>query len=146
MVHLLEGLIQRKGWKKQMSRNRLFLVWEEIVGPEVAVHAQPSVIRGKTLWLNVSDSVWMQQLHYQQLAILDEINRRLPKNGITGIRFKIDSTLGQNQPEPPPENKPTCEPDLQKQEKFDDMLSSLKDKEMRRVIKDLWLRLEKARA
>ena len=145
MSELLNSLIQKKGWKKQISRNRVFLLWDRIVGEDIAVHAQPFVVRGKTLWLNVSDSVWMQQLQFQKMTILERIKQVLPGSSITDIRFQIDTSLGRSRPEqqlPEPQSTP---PDPQKKEKFDKMISTLKDEEMRQAMEHLWLKLEQAR-
>lgn len=131
-----------------MTRNRVFLLWDRIVGKDIAVHAQPHVVRGRTLWLNVSDSVWMQQLQFQKMTILERIKQVLSGSSINDIRFQLDTSLGQSRPRPEqqsPEPRSTP-PDPQKKEKFDEMISTLKDEEMRQAMKRLWLKIEQARA
>ena len=146
MSELLNSLIQKKGWKKQITRNRVFLLWDRIVGEDIAVHARPFVVRGEILWLNVSDSVWMQQLQFQKMTILERIKQLLPGSSINDIRFQLDTDLGRPRPvkEQPSEPR-TTPPDPQKKEKFDEMISTLKDEEMRRAMEHLWLKLERAR-
>ncbi|MCD6389520.1 MAG: DUF721 domain-containing protein [Desulfobulbaceae bacterium] len=147
MSELLNSLIQKKGWKKQITRNRVFLLWDQIVGEDIAVHAQPFVVRGRTLWLNVSDSVWMQQLQFQKMTILERVKQVLPGSSINDIRFQLDTSLGRSRPQPEqksPELQSTP-PDPQRKEKFDKMISTLKDEKMRQAMEHLWLKLEQAR-
>lgn len=145
MSELLNSLIQKKGWKKQISRNRVFLLWDRIVGEDIAVHARPFVVRGRTLWLNVSDSVWMQQLQFQKMTILERVKQVLPGSSINDIRFQIDTSLGRPRPIQQSSEPQSTPPDSQKKEKFDKMISTLKDPEMRQAMERLWLKLEKAR-
>jgi manganese/zinc/iron transport system substrate-binding protein len=68
------------------------------VGPDISGRAQPACIRGSVLWVDVLDSIWMQQLHLQKLLLLDLINRRLDNGSISDIRFKLNSELGSTKP------------------------------------------------
>ena len=146
MSELLNSLIQKKGWKKQITRNRVFLLWDRIVGEDIAVHAQPFVVRGRTLWLNVSDSVWMQQLQFQKMTILERVKQVLPGSSINDIRFQLDTSLGRPRPvEKQPSESHSTPPDPQKKAKFDEMISTLKDEKMRQAMEHLWLKLEQAR-
>lgn len=141
---LLSELIQKKGWKKQINRNRIFLIWDQLVGPEIAHHAQPQVIRGKVLWINVSDSVWIQQLQFQKIMLLEQINRNIDTS-IEDIRFSIDSSLDRPLPEPEPtpvSRKYKIDPEKKVQMKK--LFSSVENKEVRRAMEKLWLKLDKS--
>ena len=142
---LLTDLIQQKGWKKQISRNRVFLLWESIVGPEIAHHARPQVIRGKVLWVNVSDSVWMQQLQFQKIMLLEQINQNI-ETSIEDIRFSVDPSLDRPLPEPEPQSAPPeYQPDPEKKAEMEKLFSSVENREVRRAMKELWLKLDRAR-
>ena len=143
---LLGELIRKKGWKKQLNRNRVFLIWDELVGPQIAHHAQPQVIRGKVLWINVSDSVWIQQLQFQKIMILEQINRNIDTS-IEDIRFSIDSSLDRPLPEPEPEPEPApvkYKIDPEKKARMEELFSSVENKEVRQAMERLWLKLDKA--
>jgi hypothetical protein len=146
MSSLLSDLIQKKGWKKQINRNKVFLIWEQIVGPEIAHHAQPQVIRGKVLWVNVSDSVWIQQLQFQKIMLLEQLNHNIHTT-IEDIRFSIDSSLDRPLPEhEPPALIVDYQPDPEKKAQMEKLFSSVDDKEVRQAMKRLWLKLDKAGA
>lgn len=143
---LLAELIQKKGWKKQINRNKIFLIWEKIVGAEIAHHAQPQIVRGKVLWINVSDSVWIQHLQFQKMIILEQINHYL-STSIKDIRFNIDSSLDRPLPEPVKPSQPVhYQPDPAKRARMDKMFSSVKNKEVRQAMRKFWLALDKAGA
>jgi hypothetical protein len=90
----------------------------------------------------------MQQLQFQKMTILERIKQVLSSSSINDIRFQLDTSLGRSRPQPvqqSPESRSTP-PDSQKKEKFDEMISTLKDEEMRQAMKRLWLKIEQARA
>lgn len=52
--------------------------WEEIVGTAVASHTRPSSLRGRKLYIEVDDSVWMAELaRFHKKRIIDAINHNL---------------------------------------------------------------------
>ncbi len=144
MASLLESLIKQKGWKKQINRNRVFLIWEQVVGPEIAHHAQPRVFRGKVLWVDVSDSVWLQHLQFQKITIIEQLNKRIGA-AIEDIRFNVDPAL--DRPLPSPEIQPSAldyQPDPGKKAEMEKLFASIEDLEVRRAIGRLWLTLDRA--
>jgi hypothetical protein len=68
---------------------KLWMLWEGAVGKQVADHAQPSSIKGGTLVVKVSDSVWLQELEFRAYEIKERINHALRKEAIKKIRFKV---------------------------------------------------------
>lgn len=151
---VLDGLLWDRNWQYRLGLNRVFLFWEEIVGHEMAAVVYPEAVHGAVLWVSVPDSMWMQQLHLQKVALLDKLNCRLEKEskGFSGsgkapviedIRFKIGR----------PEHLPKCENverlvkchsvDPQREHDFDILSQSIKDDELRASMKRLWLGQEK---
>jgi hypothetical protein len=68
---------------------KLWKLWDEVVGRQVADHARPSSIKRGTLVVKVSDSVWLQELEFRAYEIKERINRALQKEAIKKIRFKV---------------------------------------------------------
>lgn len=151
---LLAAVLTQKDWQRRLRLHQVFLYWDEVVGREIARHAQPQVIKGEVLWLAVSDSIWMQQLQFERHHILELLNARLAAGselpaGTTGpekhtaprlldLRFTLDSSFGRRQP------VRRKEPALQEIDhnqfaQFSASLNSIEDQETRESMKRLWL-------
>lgn len=69
----------------------IWKVWDEVVGPSVAIHARPSrILKGK-LRVEVSEPIWLQELEYVKDTIKEKLNQRLGRKAVE----KIDLRLGQ---------------------------------------------------
>jgi hypothetical protein len=137
---LLSDVFQNKKWHSRLELHRVFEFWNSTVGREIAAIAQPSLIRGKVLWIKVTDSVWMQQLHLQKMLLLKKINQQLHGEKINDIRFQLNSSL-----HPPPEpqikkNKPVFL-DKKEEQKFDTLISSLDNEDLKVSLKSLWVKM-----
>lgn len=52
--------------------------WTEMVGEAVAGHTQPVSLKGKKLYIEVDDSVWMAELaRFHRRRIIDAVNHNL---------------------------------------------------------------------
>ena len=68
---------------------RLWNVWDEVVGPQIARNAQPSWIKNGRLRVTVSDPIWLQELKFAGETITDKLNRRLGRKAVEKIEFRI---------------------------------------------------------
>jgi predicted nucleic acid-binding Zn ribbon protein len=139
---LLSGVAEDKKWRSKLELHRVFELWQAIVGPAIGAVAQPSLIRDHILWIKVTDSIWMQQLHLQKLLLLEKINKQLHAEKFTDIHFQLDSTLS---PPPAPRiEKKTKAVLLNKKEEqeFDRLISSLKNEDLRKSLKSLWVTMK----
>ena len=64
-------------------------VWEEVVGPVVSRHAQPSWLDDGCLRVVVSDPIWMQELRFSEDEIKRMINEKLGRRAVVKIEFKV---------------------------------------------------------
>jgi hypothetical protein len=90
---LLRELLARWGMEGKLREYQAFLVWDEVVGPQIAVRAQPAKIRSGVLEVRVDQPVWMQQLQLMKPKILARLNERLGDRVINDIfwrRGRID--------------------------------------------------------
>lgn len=144
---LLDDMIKQKHWSKKIKQHTVFELWPEVVGKDIAQRTCPYVIRGSILWVRVSDSVWMQQLHLQKPLILEKINNRLKGAVISDLRFQVDSNL--DGVDTDYSEKPVAveaEEDPAEGEGFDAMLQSVTDdREVQEAVKKCWERLRRAR-
>ena len=142
--NLLGDLFQRRNWQERLRMHALFSFWDEAVGEEIALRAQPDLIRGTVLWLRVSDSIWMQHLHLSKNLLMENVNSRLGECRITDIRFRIDPALGRpvapSAPEPPPQSV-----DPERLRKAEALFAALPDKELQQTLRRLWIKTETRR-
>ena len=138
---LLSAVFQNKNWHSKLELHRVFEFWNATVGREIAAVAQPSLIRGRVLWIKVSDSIWMQQLHLQKILLLQKLNQQLHGEEISDIRFQLNSSLP-----PPPEPEPRkVKPvllDKKKEQEFDKLISSLENDDLKASLKSLWVKMQ----
>lgn len=138
---VLAGLFAERHWEERLGQHQLFQFWDEVVGAEIARQARPAVIRGTVLWVEVIDSIWMQQLHLQKIMLLAALNSRLPGDGLSDIRFRIGRGLGEKEAKPTPAKKSRRkQPDPEKQRRFANLLTALPDVETRARLLSLWER------
>jgi hypothetical protein len=73
----------------QREQFRVWDIWEEVVGPQIAGKTRPEALRNGVLVVSVTSSVWMQELSFMKQKILDRINQTLAPATIREIRFKL---------------------------------------------------------
>ena len=151
---LLAAVLTQKDWQRRLRLHQVFLFWEEVIGGEIARHAQPQVIKGDVLWLAVSDSIWMQQLQFERHHILELLNARLAAGGehsavtagggdgaaprLADLKFTLDTSIGRRQ-QPRPKKSAAQEIDHDQFAQFSASLNSIDDPETRESLKRLWL-------
>ena len=92
-LHRLGDILQASLKKRKIFLNfedrRFREVWNKAVGPQIAAQSRPGQLRGETLFVKVSTSVWMQQLHFMKEEIIEKINQSLGKAVVKNIYFSI---------------------------------------------------------
>jgi len=101
---LVDKLLQGLGLDEKLHQYRALIIWEDVVGPQIAARTKPVRIREGILEVNVDQPTWMQQLQLMKPKILAQLNAELGKATIKDLflkRGKINLRLDK-QPEPPP--------------------------------------------
>jgi len=139
---LFAELFKKRQWDKRLALHAVFRNWPQVVGPEIAERTEPQVIRGTVLWIAVSDSVWMQQLHLQKQALLERINANIRgSEKISDIRFQLDVALGEVRVAAESSSRPVVAPqpvDPEAQKGFEGLISAIGDAELRTRLLALW--------
>ncbi len=153
LASLIADVFQKRNWQRRLGLHQVFLFWDKVIGAEIAAHAQPKVIRGDVLWISVSDSVWIQHLQFEKMALLDKINVRLaklqPRNSrdnpntwrLNDIRFDIGikSNLAKVPEKVERQSAPINEERLAE---FDRLLEAVSEPELKNSMRRLWLAME----
>ena len=71
--------------------------WKSIAGPRLGEHSHPSDLRHGLLIVESEHQGWMQLLQLQQDKMLEEIQRKFPDLGVTGMAFRLGKAAA-----PPP--------------------------------------------
>ena len=86
---VIPGLLRDKGWEVQLDLHSIFPRWKEIVGEEMNEYAQPLKIEKGVLWLEVTNSAWLQQLQYEKLELLDTLNSCFRLSSLKDIKMVL---------------------------------------------------------
>jgi predicted nucleic acid-binding Zn ribbon protein len=68
---------------------RIWDLWPEAVGPIIAESARPCWIKNGVLRVLTDDSIWLQELKYQEQSILERLNALLGRRAVSKIEFKM---------------------------------------------------------
>ena len=88
-ARLLGDLRRQEPWARKLSRHRVFRVWEAAVGEGLARVARPAAVRGGRLFVEVSDSAWVQELKLRESELLKRLNEALGREEFTGLTFRL---------------------------------------------------------
>jgi predicted nucleic acid-binding Zn ribbon protein len=103
LSHTLGSMLKARGLGSRLDEYRVFGQWEKSVGPVIARHAQPQIVRGKKLTLVVDSPAWMQQLSLLKPQIVEKVNRNLGKETIKDIMLRLGEVESRTEPsERPP--------------------------------------------
>ncbi|MDT8441581.1 MAG: DUF721 domain-containing protein [Desulfuromonadales bacterium] len=146
---LLEQLLSGLGLDERLRQARALVIWEEVVGPQIAAHTRARKLRDGVLEVGVDQPTWMQQLQLMKPQILRKLNAELgdaPVRDIFLKRGKLAPRAGAA-PEPgvPWRRTPL---DAAEQQQLAQLVAGLDDPELRREMTSLLgkqLRLHKAR-
>lgn len=85
---LLTGLLAGWGLDERLRQYQALVIWDEIVGPQIAARAKPERIRDGVLEVCVDQPTWMQQLQLLKPQILAKLNARLGEGALREIFLK----------------------------------------------------------
>ena len=87
---LVPQVMKKLGLEQRLRESQVFFLWPEIVGAEVARHAQPVSLRHGLLDVTVDHPVWLQELsRYYKPLMLQKVQERVGKKTVRDIRFRI---------------------------------------------------------
>jgi hypothetical protein len=89
MDSVLKEVARDLNFEDKMEQVMLYRLWTAAVGEQIARNATPVLVRGGVLHVNVTSSVWVQELHFLRDMLLEKLNAGLSGQKITAIRFKV---------------------------------------------------------
>jgi len=85
---LVDKLLKGLGLDDRLQQYRALIIWETVVGPQIAARTRPVRIREGVLEVNVDQPTWMQQLQLMKPKILAQLNGELGKATIKDLYLK----------------------------------------------------------
>lgn len=76
--------------EKRRGETEIVQAWNNLLDPNLTAHAQPVGIHNGTLFVNVDNSVWLDEIvRYQRREILQRLQHCFGKDVIKRISFRI---------------------------------------------------------
>jgi len=75
---VLKNLIQDREWQSGIAERNLFVNWENIVGANIAEHAEPIAILEGVLTIRTSSTAWATQLNLISNDVLSSLQKSAP--------------------------------------------------------------------
>jgi hypothetical protein len=145
----LERSLRDLGLQKRLKTEQLSVLWPKIIGPSVAKIAHPAQCRNGTLFIDVADSVWIQELKFQEGALVEQLNDALGEPLVRRLFFQLARTPPAPEPSSPCESStaPPAVPTLDPQQELalEREVAGVRDPELREILKDFRRRLLQAR-
>lgn len=87
---LVPQVMKKLGLEQRLQQSQVFFLWSEIVGSDIARHAQPVSLRNGLLVVTVDHPVWLQELsRYHKSLMLQKVQGRIGKKAVRDICFRI---------------------------------------------------------
>ena len=87
---VVPGVMKRLGLEQRLQQSQAFSLWPQIVGADIAKHAQPVSLRNGILTVAVDHPVWLQELsRYHKPLLLQKVRARVGAKAIRDIAFRI---------------------------------------------------------
>lgn len=146
---LVADIRRRERWGRRLSRHPVFLIWKAAVGEGIARGARPVFVKNGTLWVEVGDSAWLQEMEMRSDGLIEALNARLEKKKLKALRFRV----GQSKSEPanawgerPARPAPPAWTEIGKSDRhaIDDALEDIPDAELKGKVVRLIQRAEKS--
>ena len=87
---ILPRVLELMGLEDKFEEARLLKGWAEVVGAAIAKKSRARSLRDGILYIEVENSVWMQELWFRQKQIIERIKKDFPNIDIRGIRLEIE--------------------------------------------------------
>lgn len=83
----LNKIIKDLGIENEILRNQAIAIWPEVVGKKIANVSKAEKIVGKTLFVNVKNDSWRNELFFLKKEIMQKLNKKMGKNVIDDLKF-----------------------------------------------------------
>ena len=86
---IMADLMVRRGLGRVLATEALHDVWRKIVGDTLAAQSQPGPLRGGTLEIIVTHTIFKQEMIYVEKQILSQLAQQAPELKIDRLRYRV---------------------------------------------------------
>jgi len=86
---ILNRFLAESGLEDQIQTANMLQLWAKTVGPAAASHTRALTIKEGTLYVEVDNSAWLQQLTYLKKCYIEKLNEQAGSRSIRNIHFKM---------------------------------------------------------
>lgn len=133
---LFEAVFAGKPAQKLLREMKIWQVWEDAVGQQIAAKALPAAFRDGMLTVRVSGSAWMQQLTMMKPQIIANLNNAAGEPLVREIFFKQGTITGK-EPESAPYTPPARDLSPEETAWITSQGDRIADPELRRTMESL---------
>jgi hypothetical protein len=141
-IHRIDKILQKTfrtlDLEAKLDGYRIWPLWHEMVGEQIARRAQPERIRNRVLFIRVASSTWMQQLQTMKPVLLEKIHKITRQSSIEDIRF----SLGEVTAPSPTAVEPLAakQAEVMLKPEMEDQIGSVQDAELRELIRNIMMK------
>lgn len=84
---LARDVANTRGWSPRVAEGTVFAQWFEVVGEQIAEHAQPTLLRDGVLTIAAESTAWATQLRMVQAQVLAKIAAAVGDDVVTALRI-----------------------------------------------------------
>ncbi len=86
---LIGNVLKGLGMDRRRAEAEIVSVWNTLIDPTIAAHAQPTGINKGTLFVTVDNSTWLSEIvRYRRKEILDRLQSSFGREMIARISFR----------------------------------------------------------
>lgn len=137
LAELLAVVFAGQPVANRLEEAKIWQVWEEAVGRQIAERARPASLRDGVLTLTVASAPWMQQLNFLKKELIVQLNQAIGSELVRDIYLKAGSLKTK---EPPNEtvHRPPHQLTAAEQTAVAQQVATIQDEGLRSVIQHLW--------
>lgn len=132
----------KKGFAETVKLADIRSMWSDTLGNAIARSSEPTMLRKGLLFIKVKNSVWMQELALLKEELMAALNRKLSREEVLDMRFKIgEIAKPEDAPKPkrPPRHKKIDLPPEVEAE-IEERLKDVTSPEIKHAMKNLMAR------
>jgi hypothetical protein len=138
VASVLEQSLLQAGLGHLVLLGHLTRSWPAIVGPQLAMVAQPQRLRARVLFVTVTDAIWLQQLTFYQSQLLHNIRKVLGDVPIAKVHFSLTMTPPAAVLPEPEKSREICPLTPEEEQQVCAGTASVADPELRDILQRAW--------
>ncbi|HEY6006937.1 MAG TPA: DciA family protein [Geobacteraceae bacterium] len=106
VAELMESVFRGTAAEQRLREGRIWLLWDAVVGPQIAARARPARFSAGVLSVAVASAPWMQQLTFLKRGLMERLNAALGEPLVTDIYLLAGRPEAPAPVTKPPSRKP----------------------------------------